>query len=219
MVALVKNRDARAADRVANAGSAEDLGMLEHAGVEAVIWDRQLPAHVVRALQGWPPRNVENARIVLPRSRVASGVADVLDAWGGLDAEMRQWLCHDIALLAEQVAQTLGVERLHLRVEHVHDDACRRFHKDAVRARLICTYSGPGTQIGYVDQDGQQPEHADDVPTGSPIFLRGKHWRSSRHGQLLHRSPPIETAGLSRLVVVIDEAAADLVNGPRYLSP
>jgi len=43
-----------------------------------------------------------------------------------------------------------------------------------------------------------------DRPTGAPILLRGTLWPEHPRSGLLHRSPPIEGTGETRLVLVLD---------------
>ena len=70
-------------------------------------------------------------------------------------------------------------------------------------ARLICTYRGPGTQY-CISHDHTDPKRFFTVPTGAPILLRGSRWPQRPASGLLHRSPPIEGTGETRLVLVLD---------------
>jgi hypothetical protein len=90
-----------------------------------------------------------------------------------------------------------------LRLEPITSNACRKLHIDAITARLVCTYRGTGTQYG-ISQDGAEPECIFTVPTGTPILLRGTLWPEQPRSGLLHRSPPIEGSGKTRLVLVLD---------------
>ncbi len=92
---------------------------------------------------------------------------------------------------------------LRLRLDVVTTNACRKFHIDAITARLVCTYRGTGTQYG-ISTDGAEPRRVFTVPTGAPILLRGTLWRDRTASGLLHRSPPIEGTGETRLVLVLD---------------
>jgi len=74
---------------------------------------------------------------------------------------------------------------------------------DAVTARLICTYRGTGTQYG-VWMDGAQPRRVITSPTGASIALRGPEGPERPASGLMHRSPPIESSGETRLVLVPD---------------
>ncbi len=176
--------------------------------VEAVIWKRPTPPSISSALRALPTHDVENGRFCVAVSEVRSRIMGLFDKWGWCAGDARRWIADDVEALAAQMASVLSVSQLLLRVELVRDDACRKFHCDTVRARLICTYSGPGTEYGIVDER-DQPNEIHTVPTGSPTLLKGKLWPGFFHQSVLHRSPPIEGAGISRLVIVLNEAAPE----------
>ena len=103
--------------------------------------------------------------------------------------------------------------RLHLDV--IEANARRTFHIDAVTARLICTYRGGATQCDNGVM-GAKPNDIRDVSTSSPMILRGTSWRSAVTPGLLHRSPPIEGTGQTKLVLVLDpivDIKADRLDG------
>ena len=115
--------------------------------------------------------------------------------------------------LSQAIARRMSMHRgvhtglLDARVE-------RKFHMDAVVARLVCTYRGSGTQYG-TSVAGGDPEVIARVATGSPIVMRGSLWPETPKSGLLHRSPPIEGSGETRLLFVLDpvsdpEQTADL---------
>ena len=97
----------------------------------------------------------------------------------------------------------MNVDYLRLRMEVVSTNSCRKFHIDAVKSRLICTYRGQGTQYG-LSMDGNDPEQFKTTPTSSPILLRGTLWVEDKLKMILHRSQPIEGNGETRFVFVID---------------
>ncbi|WP_137862190.1 MULTISPECIES: DUF1826 domain-containing protein [unclassified Sphingomonas] len=90
----------------------------------------------------------------------------------------------------------------------------RRFHADYVRARLITTYAGPGTQ--WLDaltarrlDAGIPPRRAEirQLRTGQVGIFKGHDWPTTT--PILHRSPPIARAGKARLLLVVDPAKPD----------
>ena len=90
-----------------------------------------------------------------------------------------------------------------LRFEVVTRNACRKFHVDAVTARLVCTYRATGTEYG-ISTNGRVPRRVFTVPTGAPMLLRGTPWLERPKSGLLHRSPPIEGTRETRLALVLD---------------
>ncbi len=174
------------------------------AAVDGVIWRRELPSFLPPALDPITSEMTEERRVRLTVAAPEAGVCDLLDEFGFKDGPAARWLADDLKALIARYGALLSVTHVILRFEIVRDDACRKFHRDVVRARLICTYSGPGTEYG-VAAPNHTPETVSRVPTGCPVLLKGKQWPRSAPQTVLHRSPPVEEIGAARLVVVIDE--------------
>ncbi|MEM9582737.1 MAG: DUF1826 domain-containing protein [Pseudomonadota bacterium] len=172
-------------------------------GCAAAIWRRQTP----RPVQGWldtiDPDSLPHGRVILPRNAVAQTVRHLCDISGLPEGTERSWLCDDIAYLAEMFSDLMQAQCLRLRLEAVTSNACRKFHIDVIKARLVCTYRGTGTQYG-ISTDGSDPRRVFTVQTGAPILLRGTLWPAQPASGLLHRSPPIEGTGETRLLLVLD---------------
>jgi len=174
--------------------------------VEGVIWDRTLPhsvqSHIEKIQNLWDMQS----RFYGPVNAVAKTVETLFKEKGISDSPAQNWLVNDIEMLAIQMGTILSASELQLRLEYINDDACRRFHRDNVKARLICTYFGPGTEYGFA-RPGTQPNSMKSVSIGQPILLKGKLWSKAVDPVLLHRSPPIEGTGQTRLVLVIDDVS------------
>lgn len=112
-------------------------------------------------------------------------------------------LVEDIAAMAYIFGSIMDTPYVRLRLDVINTNACRKFHIDRIKARLICTYRGTGTQYG-ASEFGDDPKCIFTTPTGSAILLRGSLWKASAVPKLLHRSPPIEGTGETRLVLVLD---------------
>ena len=168
-------------------------------GCAAVIWRRSLP-EVQSWLDGLAPDQLPRARMILRRDEVRAAVSDI---WSGQTSAARDLLIEDVVALADRFAALMRARHLRLRFDVVTTNACRRFHIDAVTARLVCTYRGTGTQYG-ISTDGAEPRRVYTVPTGAPVLLRGTLWPEKPRSGLLHRSPPIEGTGETRLVLVLD---------------
>ncbi|MEL6234577.1 MAG: DUF1826 domain-containing protein [Pseudomonadota bacterium] len=181
----------------------EALSSFFEAGEAAAIWHRQ-PAP---GFQDWidrlPTEQLPRGREILQPRQVHDTVIALCDAAGMPAGPERDWLIEDITALAQFFADAMSTAHLRLRLDVITGNACRRFHIDAVTARFLCTYRGTGTQYG-VSTDGEQPREVFTVPTGAPILLRGTQWPDPNASGLLHRSPPIEGTGETRLVLVLD---------------
>lgn len=172
-------------------------------GCAGAIWRRQLPAQFQAWLAALDADCLPRGRAVVPTHDVAQTVGHLCDSSGLPVSPHRDWLEADIASLAAKFADLMSARFLRLRLDVVTGNACRKFHIDAITARLVCTYRGTGTQYG-ISTDGDDPKRVFTVQTGAPILLRGTLWPAQPPSGLLHRSPPIEGTGESRLVLVLD---------------
>ncbi|MEL6620569.1 MAG: DUF1826 domain-containing protein [Pseudomonadota bacterium] len=199
--AMVRN----AAIGVAVADKPDDLAAFLKPGCAAAIWRRQ-PDH---AFQDWidslDPATLPAGRVVVRPDTVKAAMADLCEAAGTPPCPERTYLISDIAALAHMFGTLMQSPYLRLRLQPVTNNACRRFHIDAITARLVCTYRGTGTQYG-ISTHGADPARVFSVATGAPILLRGTLWPQDPPSGLVHRSPPIEGTGETRLVLVLDPA-------------
>ncbi|WP_299410812.1 DUF1826 domain-containing protein [uncultured Roseobacter sp.] len=193
-------------DAAIGVGIADDptsLNAFLKPGCAAAIWRRQTPQDVQTWLDGLEPDRLPQGRVILPKEAVVSTVARLCDIANLPQGLERDWFETDIGTLAALFADLMSARYLRLRLDVVAHNACRKFHIDAITARLVCTYRGTGTQYG-ISTDGQDPAQVLTVPTGAPILLRGTLWPTQPASGLLHRSPPIEGTGETRLVLVLD---------------
>jgi len=187
----------------------EDIGaldMINDSKTAAVIWKRPIPTSVLNWFAELPLDRIEGARFVVARDDVRRCVEKIFGEVASVPGQDFDWLIGDITALSHEICRLFTASHVRVRVEVVSDDACRRFHMDAVRVRSICTYCGPGTEYGMSKGD-ESPEQVHHVPTGMPALFKGTKWPTSARGRLLHRSPPINGLGVSRLVVVIEPAS------------
>ena len=181
----------------------QDLKTFLEPSCAAALWQREIPIETENWLDGLDPEVLPRGRVTLPSNAVKGAVGHLLDIAQTPQGNSRDWLQQDITELAMRLASLLSNKFLRLRLDVVTTNACRKFHIDAIRARLVCTYRGTGTQYGIADNEGS-PSQIYTTPTGAPILLRGRLWPASPEPGLLHRSPPIEGTGETRLVLVLD---------------
>lgn len=204
-----------AAVGVAVADTPEGLSAFRRPGCAAAIWRRQpLPG-----FQAWidalDPKQLPDVRVILPTKDIRETVFQACEIAGTPRCNERDMLVDDTAALADVFANLSDVKYLQLRLAVITTNACRKFHIDYVTARLICTYRGTGTQYG-ISTDGADPRRVFTVPTGAPILLRGTLWPQNPPSGLLHRSPPIDGTGETRLVLVLDPISD--IDGRRHLA-
>ena len=185
------------------ADTPERLSAIHHPGCAAAIWRRQPLPEFQSWIDGLDAEVLPRARVILRPKTVRDAVFQSCETCGTPDCAERARLIDDVAALADIFARLMQSRYLQLRFDVITTNACRKFHIDAVTARLVCTYRGTGTQYG-IGADGAEPRHVFTVPTGAPVLLRGTLWPERPRSGLLHRSPPIEGTGETRLVLVFD---------------
>lgn len=178
--------------------------LIANEDVDGVIWRRETPPSVTGLLNAPATDERSESRATMSLPAVRDQARTFMDGLARGDCAVQEWISSDIALLSRHFADIMALNAVDLRMEIVSDDACRKFHQDTVSARLICTYSGPGTEFG-VSMDGGDPDVVYSVPTGCPVLLKGKSWSGASQPLTVHRSPPVEGTGVSRLLVVIGE--------------
>src|SRR6056297_2880110 len=133
-----------AAIGVGVADCVRDLDVIARPGVAAALWQRRVDPGWQAWINGIAPETLPQLRVILHPGRVRDAVSDACDV-AGLDASAaRDWLIEDIPALADRFAGLMRARFLRLRLDVIETDACRRFHIDAVTARLICTYRRAG---------------------------------------------------------------------------
>ncbi|MEM9212159.1 MAG: DUF1826 domain-containing protein [Pseudomonadota bacterium] len=192
----------------------DDLSVLNERDCAAVIWRRRPLPEFQEWIDGLSPDMLPEIRTTLPVDRVFEAMGDVVSGCGMPDCRERDMFVGDVAALAALFADITKSQYLRVRLDPVTTNSCRKFHVDAMIARLICTYRGSGTQYGTA-VNGSDPEHIAAVTTGSPMVMRGTLWPELPASDLKHRSPPIEGTGETRLLLVIDPVS-DLAEDPGY---
>lgn len=181
----------------------QDMKVIHDPDVDAVLW-RRWP---MPGFQNWidqlAPQTLPSLRAIFRPAEVRDILVAACDASGTPDHAERDRLIDDTAALATMFAQVMGAPYIRLRFDVVKNNACCRFHTDTIAARLICTYRGSGTQYGF-GPEGRDPETILDAPKGSPMIFRGNQWGGKLRPGIVHRSPPIQGTGETRLVLVID---------------
>ena len=183
--------------------SIEGLHAVNQPLVPAAIWRRTPLSRFQTWIDSLTDKELPSARIALPLDAIQGALMEVMQISGMPACGQREILIDDITALANVFAEINQTKFLRLRLEAITGNACSKFHIDAVTTRLVCTYRGPGTQYCF-SADGKNSSNIFDVPTSSPIIMRGTLWPTKERSGFLHRSPPIEGSGKTRLLLVLD---------------
>jgi hypothetical protein len=194
-------------------------------GVQVVLWKRGLDARAVRWITLWIAENPVNLDLtcspdvdLLPQLTLGLCRAG-LPPGSGMNEFVR-----DVVFLAETFGRIANKTSVRVRLETLHDDGCVKFHVDSLRLRLLCTYSGPGTE--WVANEGANRQelgnHAESLeaanrsivpdaslvrvtPTGSVMVFKGSRFDEDPETGLVHRSHPVRSSQDIRLRLCIDE--------------
>ena len=158
------------------------------------------------------PLSEDDIALLLAKAPFALRVEGELDELAEQLAELPDTLVADILALAKRFAeltgQLTGNSSLRVRLEGVTTNACKKVHADYTDIRLITTYAGPGTDYTPHGDPGCCLVR---VPTGAVALFKGRLFGAliseEGHEPCFHRSPPIESSGEARLVLVIDTPA------------
>ena len=181
----------------------DGLYAIRKPSVPAVIWRRTPLSKFQTWIDSLSDEQLPSARISLPLNAISEALAEVMQISGTPACVQREMLVDDITALANVFAEINRTKFLRLRLEAITGNACSKFHIDAVTTRLVCTYRGPGTQYCF-SADDCNSSNIYDVPTSSPIVMRGTLWPTKDKSGFFHRSPPIEGSGKTRLLLVLD---------------
>lgn len=190
-------------DGVAVGAAPECLHAIESADCAAAIWQRTPLPVFQEWVDALTPDTLPRARLILRPSDAGDAMTDLFDSYALPHCDKRSTLVDDVAALAQLFGNVMQTPFIRLRLDVINTNACRKFHTDVITARLLCTYRGTGTQYG-VSLRGKDPDRVFTAATGSPIILRGKLWPAPAAPDLVHRSPPIQGTGETRLVLVLD---------------
>ncbi len=188
----------------------DGLATINEPTTELVIWQRSLPL----CFRDWIDRldavTLPHIRILVEPGDLRCALVPLLDACGLVQSDMRDLLVEDIDDLVSAFADITRSDRVDVRLERVDHDACWKFHRDTVEARLVATYRGPTTE--WVHMAHAEKAMAEQRDFDGPLERLGDHdvalFKGNRAGPnrgIVHRSPPIAGTGLTRLFLCLNK--------------
>lgn len=186
------------------------LAAISKPGTELVIWQRDLPASFRDWLDRIDARNLPDLRVLIAPRDLRRALEPLLDDCDMPSGNMRDLLVEDVHELVRGFAHITGSELVDARLERVSHDACWRFHRDNVEARLLTTYRGPATewvQPAYADQALREQKQFEGPLERFGLYdvaiFKGR--RAGLGSGIVHRSPPIEGTGHTRLILCLNK--------------
>lgn len=182
--------------------ASDDAAVLERIHDEAVhlaLWQRPRPKGLdwLDELDFDEIDDVQDGLMVAELADTLPAALEAASYPAGVRAAV---LAAEIAELARRFAQIMQIDAVRLRLEVVETDACRKFHMDNLKARLLAPLTEPGTQ--WIEADGGLDAPIKHLSAGEVGLFKGRIWAETP--TILHRSPPIAGSGLSRLLLVLD---------------
>ena len=175
-----------------------------------MIWQRALPSSLRDWIGQIEASTLPEIRILVEPGDLRPALEPLLDGCGLAASDMRELLVEDIGELVRAFAGITRSDSVDVRLERVDHDACWKFHRDAVEARLVTTYRGPTTewvQMAHAEHALQEQKRF----TG-PLERLGEHdvalFKGSSAGPndgIVHRSPPIAGTGRTRLFLCLNK--------------
>lgn len=193
------------------------LSAVHEPEVNVAIWERSVPVAVVAQLREWAKTSKTEFDEQLDTKSFALGRAIA----GLTDEKTRSWLVADVAETLGAFASVAGTTRMRVSFGAVNTDKCRKFHVDFVGLRLVLTYAGPGTEwLPNSAVDRAALAHPLDCPcdankkivrsegeirrakAGDVVILKGGKFHGDPTRAAVHRSPPVEASGETRVVLI-----------------
>lgn len=182
------------------------LSAIRNSECNLAVWERQGDPSFAALLANHP----DDVRFAAPLAGFEAQLKSEFEEAGYPRTAQRTALVADIVDLAVRYAEIMELDALSVRLAVVTTNSCRKFHGDYVKARLITTYVGTGTQ--WLDSDdvnrvarGEQPQRIYTLSAGDVGLFKGKMWTQT---PAIHRSPPIEGTDETRLMLVLDPPLA-----------
>ncbi|MBO6934555.1 MAG: DUF1826 domain-containing protein [Deltaproteobacteria bacterium] len=182
------------------------------------VWPRALPAVAARrfseAARSRPIAVETTVDLASPQQarQAAAQMGDPL---------LAAFVCNDLRRLLPTFAAITGENEVVVRLHTIRDGMCEKLHADYVTLRMLCTYTGPGTQWVAPGDVVRENLRRIDVPVeeanasvlrhpgalrqaraGDVLVLKGEQWPGGTGA--VHRSPPVGPSAPPRLLLRID---------------
>ncbi len=193
--------------------AAEGLAAIGDPGMELVIWRRAQP----RRLQAWLERMdapcLPDIRVLVQPRDLRRAVEPHFDDCGMPPGDVRDLLLGDLDVLVSAFARITRSDLVDVRLERVSHDACWKFHRDWVEARLLTTYRGPATEwVQPIDAERALREQKsyegplERLRVHDVAIFKGSCVRSG--SGIVHRSPPVAGTGCTRMLLCLNKPSA-----------
>ncbi len=188
----------------------EGLANIRKREVEIVTWERVLPPRLRNWLDRLELASFLPLHILVDPSVCRSPIEHHFDQSGIPAERLRDLLVDDVEGLVSTFAKITSSALVDIRLEHIVTDACWKFHRDCVDARLLTTYRGLGTE--WVQPQHQAKALEEQKHYDGPLANFGNNavaiFKGSKDGTskgIVHRSPPMAGSKHTRLLLCLNK--------------
>ena len=192
------------------------LARISEPDVNMCVWQRPSIDQIERELVCLTPRDLPDVRCHCTLNNFDAAVTGLM-ANQGLSPDLFKRWREDLLNIARIYFPLTKERRVTMRLETTDQDGCPRFHTDRTHLRLLCTYLGPGTEWLRDDQADREAQLAGapnseillaDRPSQLGQFwvglLKGSAFPGNSLNGLIHRSPPSQGSGITRVLFCLD---------------
>ncbi len=204
----------------------EHFNEIHQRGRPLSMWKRAIPGDIEAAIRSWlSVRDCDVDEEIKVDEQDVRGVLSARlseNGWGG-HLQARGWLIDDLTDLIYRFSEVADTSAVRFRLESLRDSGCRKFHTDKLALRMLCTYTGPGTEwvsatavhreaLGCVEDSMDEANRrivpdrtaVQQAPTGAVLVFKGDRYPGQEGLGLVHRSAPVSGADQTRLRLCID---------------
>ena len=192
------------------------LARISEPDVNMCVWQRPSIDQIERELVCLTPRDLPDVRCHCTLNNFDAAVTGLMGNQGLSPDLFKRWR-EDLLNIARIYFPLTKERRVTMRLETTDQDGCPRFHTDRTHLRLLCTYLGPGTEWLRDDQADREAQLAGapnseillaDRPSQLGQFwvglLKGSAFPGNSLNGLIHRSPPSQGPGVTRVLFCLD---------------
>ena len=192
------------------------LTRISEPDVNMCVWQRPSIDQIEGELMSLTPRDLPDVRCHCTLNNFDAAVTGLM-ANQGLSPDLFNHWRGDLLNIARVYFPLTKGRRVTMRLETTDQDGCPRFHTDRTHLRLLCTYLGPGTEWLSDDQANREAQLAGapnseilltDAPSQLGRFwvglLKGSAFPGNSLNGLIHRSPPSQGRGITRVLFCLD---------------
>lgn len=186
--------------------SLEELSAVKRSSRSLALHPRQMSPDMPDWLDGLPDEELPSGRVLVRVGDAPAALAEIFGTSSHPENNRLRELYDDMIELIELFSSIADSPEVDVRVERIRHDACKKFHRDHVRMRLICCYRGPTTVWVPTSHAEEALDLQRDYAGPLRHFPRFAVAVFKGHQQgVVHRSPQIAGSGETRLLLCLNE--------------